>query len=154
MTQGPVELEDTVLEPEGQRVEGAVDIVLAVAIYRRLRILVEQGIGTFKGPIRELALERVEQVSNLGQHHLLSINLLEQFFDAPMRHYLAVAVIRPRRMGRLLISRHCRQENGLLEIKVRLRRSQLLRRHSWRREAACGMAGSSKQTLGHPYEGH
>ena len=119
MTQDPSGLEDYELAPVGQRVEVAGGTHLPIAGYGSLRLLVDQGLGDFRGPARELALERVAHVPNLGQHNLLSVKRLAQSFDAPMRFYPAAAVIRPRRGGKPLIFRPLRPEYGLLEIKVR-----------------------------------
>ena len=82
---------------------------------------VDQRNGRFTGLTRELVLERVAHVPNLGQQNLLSTKRLTQSYDAPMRIYPAAAVIRPRRGGKSLIFRPLRPENGLLEIRARRR---------------------------------
>ena len=107
--------------------EGAGGIHLPIAGYERLRLLVDQGVGNIKVPTRDLAMERVANVPNLGQHNLISIKRLTLSFDAPMRFYPANAIIRPRSRGKPIILWLLRPGNGLLKIKVR------------RRVAACNM---------------
>jgi len=91
---------------------------LSIAGYGRLRLQVDQGSGDFRGPVHELALERVAHVPNLGQHNLLSVKRLAQSFYALMRFYPAVAVIGPRRGGQSLIFPPLRPQFRLLEIKA------------------------------------
>lgn len=62
MTRDPAGLEDFLSEPAGQRVKDAGGILLSMTKYGHLNFLVDLGIGFFKGPTRELALERVAQV--------------------------------------------------------------------------------------------
>ena len=87
--------------------------------YGRLRPLVDQGDGHFRGPTRERTLEHVAHVSNLGKHNLISTKRLTRVFGEPMRVYPAAAVIRPQRGDKPLIFRLLCRENGLLEIRVR-----------------------------------
>lgn len=119
MTQDPGGLEDYELSPAGQHVEGGSGSDVTTARYGRLRLLVDQGVGDFLGPARELSLKRVAHVPNLGQHNLLSVKPFVQSIDAPMRFYLVGAVIRPRSGDRPLIFHPLRSENELLEFKIR-----------------------------------
>ena len=121
MTRDPLGLEDYTPAPAGERVEIAGGDFLPVTGYGRLRLQVDQSNGRFTGLTRELVLERVAHVPNLGQKNLLSTKRLTQSYDAPMRIYPAAAVIRPRRGGKSLIFRPLRPENGLLEIRARRR---------------------------------
>lgn len=88
-----------------------------IAGYGCLRFPVDQGVRNVKGRARELALERVAHVPDLGQHNLFTMKRLAQSFDAPMRFYPADAGIRPRSGGKPLIFR-------LLEPEKRASRDQ------------------------------
>ena len=81
----------------------------------------DQGNGTFKGATRELTVDRVAHVPNLGRHSLLSTKRLTTAFDAPMRVYPAAATIRPRFGCKTLVFRSLCPETGFLEIKARRR---------------------------------
>ena len=72
MTQDSSHLEDYTPPPPGDEVENVGRVFLPVAGYGRLRILVNQYNGTFKGATRELTLGRVAHVPKLGRHNLLS----------------------------------------------------------------------------------
>ena len=85
MTQDSSHLEDYTPPAPGDEVESAGGCFLHVAGYGRLRLLVDQGNGTFKGVTRELTVDRVAHVPNLGRHNLLSTKRLTTAFDAPMR---------------------------------------------------------------------
>ncbi|CAM9548198.1 unnamed protein product, partial [Ascophyllum nodosum] len=52
-----------------------------VAGYGRLRLLVDQDNGPFKGATQELTLDRVAYVPKLGRHNLLSTKRLTTAFD-------------------------------------------------------------------------
>ena len=106
--------------PPGDEVESAVGVSLPVAGYGRLRLLVDQDNGTFKGATRELTLDRVAHVPKLGRHNLLSAKRLTTAFDALMSVYPAAATIRPRFDRRTLVFRSLRPETSL-EIKARRR---------------------------------
>ena len=93
MTQNPSILEYYTLPPPGDEVGSAGGVFLPVAGYRRLRLLVDQDDGTFKGATRELTLERVAHAPKLGPHNLLSSKRFTTGFDAPMRVYPAAATI-------------------------------------------------------------
>ena len=121
MTQGSSNLEDYTLPPPGDEVESAGGVFLPVAGYGRLRLLVDQDNGTFKGETRELTLDRVAHVPKLGRHNLLSIKRLTTAFHAPMRVYPSAATIRPRFGRKTLVFRSLRPETGFLEIKARRR---------------------------------
>ena len=121
MTRDPLGLEDYTPAPAGERVESVGGDFLPVTGYGRLRLQVDQSNGRFTGLTRELILELVAHVPNLGQQNLLSTKRLTQFYDAPMRIYPAAAVIRPRRGGKSLIFRPLRPENGLFEMRARRR---------------------------------
>ena len=71
MTQDSSNLEDYTPPPPGGEVEIAGGNFLPVAVYGRLRLLVDQDNGTFKGATRELTLDRVARVPKLGRHNLL-----------------------------------------------------------------------------------
>ena len=105
MTQDLSNLEDYTPPPPGDELESACEIFLPVAGYGRLRLLVDQDNGTFKGATRELTLDRVAHVPRLGRHNLLSTKRLTTAFDAPMRVYPAAATIR-RADARLPSRRH------------------------------------------------
>ena len=90
-----------------------------MAGYKRFWFLVDQGDDEFTGPTRELTLEHVTHVPNLGKHNLISTKRLTRVFDDPRRVYRAAAFLRPRRGGKPLIFSSFRRENGLLEIRVR-----------------------------------
>ena len=107
--------------PPGDEVESAGGVFLPVAGYGRLRLLVDQDNGPFKGETRELTLDRVAHVPKLGRHNLLSKEQLTTAFDAPMRVYPATATIRPRFGRKMLVFRSLRPEIGLLEIKAHRR---------------------------------
>ena len=72
MTQDSSHLEDCKPPTPGDEVESAGGVFLPDAGYRRLRLLVDQDNDTFKGVTRELTLDRVAHVPNLGRHNLLS----------------------------------------------------------------------------------
>ena len=84
-TQDSSHLEDFPPPAPGDEVESAGGCFFPVAGYGRLRLLVDQGNGTFKGATRELTVDRVAHVPNLGRHNLLSTKRLTTAFDAPMR---------------------------------------------------------------------
>ena len=121
MTQDLCPLEDYTPPPPGDEVESAGGVCLPVAGYGRLRLLVGQDNGTFKGATRELTLDRVAHVPKLGRHNLLSTKRLTTVFDAPMRVYLAAATILPRFDRKTLVFRSLRTEPRFLEIKARRR---------------------------------
>ena len=108
MTRDPLGLEDCTPAPAGERVESAGGDFLPVTGYGRLRLQVDQSNSRFTGLTRELILERVAHVPNLGQQNLLSTKRLTQIYH-------------PRRGGKSLIFRPLRPENGLLEIRARRR---------------------------------
>ena len=85
MTQDSSHLEDYTPPAPEDEVESADGCFLHVAGYGRLRLLVDQGNGTFKGVTRELTVDRVVHVPNLGRHNLLSTKRLTTAFDVPMR---------------------------------------------------------------------
>ena len=58
--------EDYTLVPPGDEVESTGGVFLLVPGYGRLRLLVDQDDGTFKGATRELTLDRVAHVPKLG----------------------------------------------------------------------------------------
>ena len=72
ITQDSSHLEDYTPVPPGDEVESAGGVFLPVAGYGRIRLLVDQDNGTFKGATRELTLDRVSHVLKLGRHNLLS----------------------------------------------------------------------------------
>ena len=121
MTQDLSHLEDCTPPAPGDEVESAGGCFLPVARYRRLRLLVDKGNGTFKGATRELTVDRVAHVPNLGRHNLLSTKRLTTAFDAPMRVYPAAATIRPRFGCKTLVFRSLYPETGFLDIKARRR---------------------------------
>ena len=120
-TQDLSHLEDYLPPPPGDEVESAGGVFLPVAGCGRLRLLVDQDKGTFKGATRKLTLYRVAHVPKLGRHNLLSTKRLTTAFDAPMRVYSAVATIRPRFGRKTLVFRSLRPETGLLVIRARCR---------------------------------
>lgn len=93
MTYNLAGLEDYKSASARKRVEDAGSIVLSIVKYGRLRLLVDlvdlvdQAVGNCKGPMRELALERITHVSNLGLHYILSMKRLANLFVAPKRFY-------------------------------------------------------------------
>ena len=93
--------------------ESAGGVLLPVAKYGKLRPLVDQGGGTFKGMSRELTLDHVAHVPSLEQYNALSTKRLTTNFDAPIRVFQAAVIIRPRRGGKPLVLR------PLIKIKVR-----------------------------------
>ena len=107
--------------PLRDEVESAGGIFLPAAGYGRLRLLVDQDNGIFKGAVRELTLSRVAHVSKLGRHNVLSTKCLIKAFDAPMRVYPAAAIFRPRFGRKALVFRSLRPETDLLKIKARRR---------------------------------
>ena len=121
MTQDSSHLEGYMPAPPGDEIESAGWVFLPVAGYGRLRLLVGQDNGTFKGATRELTLDRVAHVPKLGRHNLLSTKRLTTAFDAPMRGYPAATTIRPRFGRNTLVFRSLRPETGFLEIKARRR---------------------------------
>ena len=121
ITQDSSHLEDYTTAPPGDTVESAGGVFLLVAGYGRLRFLVDQDNGTFKGVTREHTLDRVAHVPKLGHHNLLSTKQVTTTFDAPMRVYPAVATIRPRFVRKMLVFRSLRPETALLELKSRRR---------------------------------
>ena len=121
LTQDSFNLEDHAPPPPRDEVESAGGIFLPVAGYGRLRLLVDQDNGTFKGATRKLTLDRVAHVPELGRHNLLSTNRLTTAFDAPVRVYTAAATIRLRLGRKTHLFRSLRPETGLLEIKARRR---------------------------------
>ena len=121
MTQDSSHLQDCTPPAPGDEVESVGGCFLPVAGYRRLRLLVDQGNGTFKGATRELTVDRVAHVPNLRRHNLLSTKRLTTAFDAPMRVYPAAATIRPRFGCKTLVFRSLYPETGFLEIKARRR---------------------------------
>ena len=122
MTQDSSNLEDYTPPPPGDEVESAGNIVLPVAGYGRLRLLMDQDSGTFKGATRELTLDPVSHVPKLGRHNLLSAKRLTTAFDTPIRVYPVAATIRPC-FGRktLVVFRSLRPETGLFKIKAHRR---------------------------------
>ena len=62
MTQDSSNLKDYKPPPPGDEVESAGGVFLLVAGYGRLRLLMDQDNGTFKGVTRELTLDRVDHV--------------------------------------------------------------------------------------------
>lgn len=103
MPQNRADLEDHAPAPVGDKVECAGSTILPVAGYGRLRLMVDQGEGNFKGPARKLALEHVAHVPSLGKHNLLHTKWLTRDFDEPMHVYPAAAVIIRRRGSKPLI---------------------------------------------------
>ena len=69
VTQNRAGLEDYSPAPAGDKVECTGGNFLPIAGYGRLRLLVDQGDGDFKGTMRELMLEHVPHVPNLGKHN-------------------------------------------------------------------------------------
>ena len=96
MTQDSSNLGDYTPPPPGDEVESVGRVSLHVAGYARLRLLVDQDNGTFKGATRELTLDRVPRVLKLWRHNLLPKQWLTSAFDAPIRVYPAAATIRLR----------------------------------------------------------
>ena len=121
ITQGLFYLEDHTPAPPGDEVESSGGVSLTAAGHGRLRLLVDQDNGTFKGATHELTFDRVDLVPKLGRHNLLSAKRLTTAFDAPMRVYPAAATIRPRFGRKALVFRSLCPETGLLEIKARRR---------------------------------
>ena len=119
MTQDSSNLEDYTPPPPGDKVESAGGVFLPVVENGRLRLLVDQDNGTFKGATRELTLDRIAHVPKLGRHNLLSTKRLTTAFDAPLRVYPAAATIRPHFGRKTLVFRVLRLETGHLEIKAR-----------------------------------
>ena len=72
MTQDSSNVEDYKPPPPGDEGESAGGIFLPVAGYGRLRLLVDQDNGTFKGATHDLTFDRVAHVPKLGRHNLLS----------------------------------------------------------------------------------
>ena len=62
MTQDLPYLEDYTPPLPGDEVESAGGVFLPIARYGRLRLLVDQDNGTFKGATRELTLDRVAHI--------------------------------------------------------------------------------------------
>ena len=120
MTQDSSNIKDYTPHPTGNKVESAGVFFFPVAEYGRLRLLVDQDNGTFKGATRELILDRVAHVPKLGGHNLVSEKRLT-IVDASMRVYAAAATIRPHFGRKTLVFRSLRPETGLLEIKARRR---------------------------------
>ena len=110
---------ERIVAPPRDEVESAGGVFLPVAEYGRLRLLVDQDNGTFKGATRELTLDGVAHVPQLGRHNLLLTKRLTTAFDAPMRVYPDAATIRPRFGRKTLVFRSLHPEAGLLEIKAR-----------------------------------
>ena len=121
MTQDSSHLEDCTPPAPGDEVESACGCFLPVAGCGRLRLLVDQDNGTFEGATRELTVDRVAHVPNLGRHNLLSTKRFTTAFDAPVRVYPAAATIRPRFGCKTLVFRSLCPETGFLEIKARRR---------------------------------
>ena len=121
MTQDLSNLEDYTPPPPGDEVERAGGIFLHVTGYGRLRLLVDQDNGPFKGATCRLTLDRVANVPKLGRPNLLPTKRLTTAFDAPMRVYPAAATIRPCFGRKTLGFRSLHPENGLLEIIARRR---------------------------------
>ena len=121
ITQASSHLEDYTPAPPGDEVECSGGVSLPVVGYGRLRLLMDQDNGTFKGATRELTLDRVTHVPKLGRHDLLSTKRLTTAFDTPIRVYPAAATIRPRFGRKTLVFRSLRPETGFLEIKARRR---------------------------------
>ena len=121
MTQESSNLKDYTPVPPGDEVESASGSILPVTGYGRLRLLVDQDNGTFKGATRELTLDRVAHVPKLGRHNLLSTKQLRTALDALMRVYPAAAPIRPRFGRKMLVFHSLRPETGLLKTKARRR---------------------------------
>ena len=96
MTQDLSNLEHYMPALTRDKVESAGGVSLPVAGCGHLRLLVDQDNDTLKGATRELALDRVAHVPNLGRHSLLSKKRLTAAFDAPMRVCPAAATFRPR----------------------------------------------------------
>ena len=71
MTQDSSNLEDYTPPTPGDEVESAGGGFLPVARYGRLRLLVDQDNGSFKGAKREITLDCVAHGPNLGRHNLL-----------------------------------------------------------------------------------
>ena len=114
-------LQDYTPAPSGDEVESAGGVIFYVVGCGRLRLLVNQDNGTFKGATRELTLDRVAHIPKQGRYNLLSTKRLTTAFDAPMRVYLAAATIRPRFSRETLVFRSLLPEPGLLETKAHLR---------------------------------
>ena len=108
ITQDASNLEDYTPPPPGEDIESANGVFLPVAGYGRLRLLVDQDNGTFKGATREL--NRVAHVPELGRHNLLSAKRLTTAFDAPMRVYPATATIEPHFGRKTLVFRSLAQK--------------------------------------------
>ena len=119
MTQNSYHLGHYTPAPPGDEVESAGGVFLPVAGYGRLRLLVDQDNGTFKGAMRELTLDRIAHVPTLGRHHLPSTKRITTTFDAPMRVYTAAATIRPHFVRKTLTLHSLRPETGLLQTKAR-----------------------------------
>ena len=81
----------------------------------------DQDNGTYKGATRELNLDRVAHVPQLGRNNLFSAKRLTTAFDAQMRVYPAAATFRSHFGRKTLIFRSLRPETGVLEIKARRR---------------------------------
>ena len=118
MTEDSSHLEDYTPPLPRDEVESAGGVFLPVAEYGRLRLLVDQDDGTFKEATRELTLDRVAHIPNLGHHNLFSTKRLTTAFDAPMRVYPAAATFLPRFGRKTLVFRSLRLDNGLLEIRA------------------------------------
>ena len=122
MTQDSSHLEDYTPPPPGEEIESAGGVFVPVTEYGRLRLLMDQDNGIFKGATHEVTLNRIAHVPKLGRHNLFfTKRLITTAFDAPMRVYQAVATIRPRFGRKMLVFRSLRPETGLLEIRGRHR---------------------------------
>ena len=121
MTQDSSHLEDCTPAPPGDEIESAGGVFVPLAGYGRLRLLVDQDNGIFKGATRDLTLDRVAHISKLGRHNPLSSKRLTTAFDAPMRVYPATATIRPRFSRKTLVFRSLHPATTFLKIKARRR---------------------------------
>lgn len=92
-----------------------------------MHLMVDQRIGNFKGPTRELALERVANMPNFGQDNLLFIKRLRQSLHMPVIFHPTSVVAHSHR-GKNSIQ----LETQILEMRSpSCRREHMARRISW-----------------------
>ena len=76
MTQNHASLEDYVPAPAVDKVECVGGNFFPLARYGRLRLLVDQGDGDFRGSARGLTPEYVAHVLNMKKHNMISTKRL------------------------------------------------------------------------------
>lgn len=93
--------------------------LLPITGYGRVHLEADRDTGDFTGTTKDLDLQRVAHVRQLGNHNLLSVTELDEFLHTPLQLYPIASAIRPPQGPKLLTLR--KLESDLLEIQGRRR---------------------------------